>query len=213
MQQVGIQGAAPAFGREENGSPCTTNVLYGNPALNNDRVSGAFTEREPILDTDTTTDVYTNTIHIHIHRDRPVGIRVVGANWDAFKKKAYSAGYSANELLNIFIEAFANGTMFRPEQRTAIFNMNMNIAKAEAYSTTDVRRLADEQIAKKLIFRARQLEESLKTNPHNASSRSSELEDRFHAFMAKNPKLTPEVIAELQAALAVIAARRAGGKA
>ncbi len=158
----------------------------------------------PATTNTTNNTVYTNTIPIPLKRDYIASLKVPFKSWKNFIVNARKRNFSANELLNQFIEAYNGGKDYQPEQKTVIMNMNLNINKAESNPIINVAQLANEKEIDNILSEVKSFTSKPPANPDFTKKKAADYEKAILRVMRSVRTLTPEKTAELRASLDVL---------
>ncbi|MBC7099843.1 MAG: hypothetical protein H5T34_04230 [Candidatus Methanomethyliales bacterium] len=188
------------FNNEQNKDTSISTPSIGNNTAN--------------TDTNTLGGVYTNTIQIQT-KNCVRAIRVNELQWKSFLQKARELGYSANELINHFINSIVSQTPDFPSKTPLTFNIA--IAKAEAKPVINVgeyvaKKELDELIQKVAALKSRAEKERQHCDMPTTFTveRAKVLEAEIKKALRGVKSLPPEKLQEVEAALSVLKGIREG---
>jgi len=192
-------------------SPERVNEFFDEPMVS----TGSTPERAPNTNTNTNTisGVYTNTIHIQ-RKDYTASIRVSELRWKSFLQKARELGYSANELINQFINSVV-GTNAEIKPHTQL-NFNIAIAKADSRPVINVGEYVALKQLNDALAESRRLRDRAEREQCSGQAltftreRARSLEEGLLKALKSLKSIRPEKLQEVEAALSVLRGIRGG---
>ncbi|MEM3389418.1 MAG: hypothetical protein QW491_08405 [Thermoproteota archaeon] len=165
--------------------------------------------------TSTETEVYTYTIPIPSKKDYTTTIKVPKLQWKSFVQKARELGFTANDLINQFINSIVGANVPITGRSAPVFNVA--IAKAEAKPVINVgeyvaKKELDELVNKVSLLKARAERERQQCDSPLTFTveRAKVLESEIKKALRGVRSLPPEKLQEVEAALSILKSIKEG---
>lgn len=176
-------------------------------------ISTPATPERSTTDTNTISGVFTNTIQIQ-KKNTVRAIRVSELQWKLFLRKAHELGYSANELLNQFINSIVAQAPDFPSKAHLTFNIA--IAKSESKPTINVGEYVTLRQVEDLLAQARKLRDRAEKERDRGLTltftreRAKSLEEGLLKALKSLKSLDPGKLQEVETALKILKGIREG---